>query len=61
MPSKDSAERPEQTSAETSPSKEQQRVDEILEIARQAVKPLVKKELEGEVVTQEILNLRLKR
>lgn len=61
MPNKDSAEKLEHTSAETSPSKEQQRVEEILEIARQAVKPLVKKELEGEAVTQEILNLRLKR
>ena len=39
---------------------EQQRILDVLERARQEVKPIVKKEMEGEVITDELLNLRLK-
>lgn len=39
---------------------EEARVWEILEKARQKVKPIVKKEQEAEVLTGELLNLRLK-
>jgi len=41
-------------------SAEEARVWDILEKARQAVKPLVKKEKQAEVLTSELLNLRLK-
>ena len=39
---------------------EEQRILQALERARQEVKPIVKKEMEGEVITDELLNLRLK-
>jgi hypothetical protein len=39
---------------------EQERILQVLERARQEVKPIVKKEMEGEVITDELLNLRLK-
>lgn len=41
-------------------SLEEARVWQILEQARQNVKPIVKKEKEAEVLTSELLNLRLK-
>jgi hypothetical protein len=41
-------------------SAEEAKVWEILEEARQKVKPIVKKEKEAEVLTGELLNLRLK-
>lgn len=41
-------------------STEEAKVWEILEEARQKVKPIVKKEKEAEVLTGELLNLRLK-
>ena len=41
-------------------SKEEAHVWAILERARQQVKPRVKQELQGEVVGEDILNLRLK-
>lgn len=41
-------------------SAEEAKVWEILEQARQKVKPIVKKEKEAEVLTGELLNLRLK-
>lgn len=41
-------------------SPEEAKVWEILEEARQKVKPIVKKEKEAEVLTGELLNLRLK-
>ena len=37
----------------------ERRVDEILEASRQAVKDLVKRELETEFVSSDLLNLRL--
>lgn len=39
---------------------EVQRVRQVLEDARQRVKPLIKRELEGEIVSSELLNFRLK-
>jgi len=39
---------------------EEERILQALERARQEVKPIVKKEMEGEVITDELLNLRLK-
>ncbi len=39
---------------------EEERILQVLERARQEVKPIVKKEMEGEVITDELLNLRLK-
>ena len=41
-------------------SAEEAKVWEILEEARQKVKPIVKKEKEAEILTGELLNLRLK-
>jgi len=41
-------------------SAEEAKVWEILEEARQRVKPIVKKEKEAEVLTSDLLNLRLK-
>jgi len=41
-------------------SKEEQRVWEVLEQARQNVKPLAKREMEVETVSSEILNFRLR-
>lgn len=41
-------------------SPEEARVWQILDQARQNVKPIVKKEKEAEVLTSELLNLRLK-
>jgi hypothetical protein len=38
----------------------EERVSRVLESARQAVKPMVKREMEGEVVTPELFGLRLK-
>jgi hypothetical protein len=40
--------------------KEQENVARVLENARQLVKPIVKKEAEGEVITTELYALRLK-
>ena len=39
---------------------EAERIYEALEKARQTVKPIVKREIAGETVNQELLNLRLK-
>ena len=39
---------------------QEQKVSRVLESARQAVKPIVKREMEGEVVTPELFGLRLK-
>jgi len=39
---------------------EEERVYQALENARQVVKPIVKSEMEGEVINEELLNLRLK-
>jgi hypothetical protein len=49
-------------SGSASPHKEtnDERVSRVLESARQAVKPIVKREMEGEVVTPELFGLRLK-
>lgn len=41
-------------------SEEEKRVWEALEQARQNVKSIVKKEIEAEIVTTELLNLRLR-
>jgi hypothetical protein len=41
-------------------SEQEARVWEILEEARQKVKPIVKKEKEAEVLTSDLLSLRLK-
>jgi hypothetical protein len=41
-------------------SPEEAKIWEILEQARQKVKPIVKKEKEAEILTGELLNLRLK-
>jgi hypothetical protein len=41
-------------------SPEEAKVWDILEQARQKVKPIVKKEKEAEVLTSDLLNLRLK-
>lgn len=41
-------------------SEEEKRVWEVLEQARQNVKSVVKKELEAEIVTSELFNLRLR-
>lgn len=41
-------------------SEEEKQVWEVLEQARQNVKPVVKKELEAEIVTSELFNLRLR-
>lgn len=45
---------------EKSAMSEEERILQVLERARQEVKPIVKKEMEGEVITDELLNLRLK-
>lgn len=53
----------EQKTGSTSPPKEEsqeEKVARVLEDARQAVKPIVKREIEGEVVTPELFGLRLK-
>jgi hypothetical protein len=39
---------------------EDERISQALERARQIVKPIVKREMEGEIVNEELLNLRLK-
>ena len=39
---------------------EDERIKQALERARQIVKPIVKREMEGEIVNEELLNLRLK-
>ena len=41
-------------------SEEEKRIWEVLEQARQNVKSVVKKELEAEIVTSELFNLRLR-
>ena len=51
---------PEENNTQKARSPEEARVWEILEKARQSVKPLVKKEKQAEVLTGELLNLRLK-
>jgi F420-0:gamma-glutamyl ligase-like protein len=40
---------------------EVERIAQALERARQEVKPIVKREMEAEVITDELLNLRLKK
>ena len=50
----------EENNTQKARSPEEARVWEILEKARQAVKPLVKKEKQAELLTGELLNLRLK-
>jgi hypothetical protein len=42
------------------PTAQEQEVWEHLENARQQVRPVIKREAEGEPVTKELLNLRLK-
>ncbi len=44
----------------TPPTSHEREVWEQLETARQQVRPLIKREVEGEPVTKELLNLRLK-
>jgi hypothetical protein len=39
---------------------QEEKVARVLESARQTVKPIVKREMEGEVVTPELFGLRLK-
>lgn len=51
---------PDENKTQQASSPEEARVWELLEEARQAVKPLVKKERQGEILTGELLNLRLK-
>jgi hypothetical protein len=41
-------------------SEQEKQIWEVLEQARQNVKPIVKKEIEAEIVTSELFNLRLK-
>ena len=40
---------------------EEERIQFALEKARQTVKPIVKREMAGEVINEELLNLRLKK
>ena len=40
---------------------EEERIQLALEKARQTVKPIVKQEMAGEVINEELLNLRLKK
>jgi hypothetical protein len=40
---------------------EEERIQLALEKARQTVKPIVKREMAGEVINEELLNLRLKK
>ena len=50
------------TQNETSKNQtEAERIQLLLEKARQTVKPIVKREMAGEVITEELLNLRLKK
>jgi hypothetical protein len=44
----------------TAPTTQEEEVWACLESARQQVRPLIKREVEGEPVTKELLNLRLK-
>lgn len=55
--SKDQKQKPEETPRNPS---EEERIYQALENARQIVKPIVKREMEGEVINEELLNLRLK-
>jgi len=48
------------SAAPNSPEQEQQQMKESLEKARQAVKPLVKRELQAEIVPNDLLTFRLK-
>jgi hypothetical protein len=50
----------ETTASESATESREERIARVLESARQAVKPIVKKEIEGEVVTPELFGLRLK-
>ncbi len=57
----ESAEQESRTDRSSSPrSDEEKRVWEILEEARQNVKPLTKRELESELLPSELMNFRLK-
>jgi hypothetical protein len=50
------------TQNETSKNQaEAERIQLLLEKARQTVKPIIKREMAGEVITEELLNLRLKK
>jgi hypothetical protein len=51
---------PEESKPQKPRSAEEAKVWEILEQARQKVKPIVKKEKEAEVLTSDLLNLRMK-
>lgn len=51
---------PNQSDKQQAQSAEEAKIWEILEQARQKVKPIVKKEKEAEILTGELLNLRLK-
>ena len=46
--------------APTPPTSQELEIWEHLETARQQVRPVIKREVEGEPVTKELLNLRLK-
>ena len=48
------------TAQPTAPTTQEQEVWACLESARQQVRPVIKREVEGEPVTKELLNLRLK-
>jgi hypothetical protein len=49
---------PEET---TNNQTEAERIKLVLEKARQTVKPIIKREMAGEVITEDLLNLRLKK
>jgi hypothetical protein len=51
---------PKQAAVSEAEVKERQRLVESLERARQAVKPLVKRELQAELVSNDFLTIRLK-
>jgi hypothetical protein len=51
---------PEESKPQKPRTAEEAKVWEILEQARQKVKPIVKKEKEAEVLTSDLLNLRMK-
>ena len=51
----------EPTDTSSNVSSEEQHVRRVLESARQTVKPLVKREMEGEGISEDIVNLRFKK
>jgi hypothetical protein len=51
----------EATDTSSAVSSEEQHVRRVLESARQTVKPVVKREMEGEAVREDVVNLRFKK